>query len=367
MSINQNKYSRHNFFMNLALMQAKKNLGNTNKNPAVGCVIVKNNFVISSGYTGIKGRPHAEQNALSYSRNDIRDSYLYVTLEPCSNYGKTPPCVKSIIKNKIKKVFFSLKDLDPRSNNKSTKQFKKNRIKAHCGILSSEMNNFYRSYYKSKVCGLPFVTAKMAVSKDFYTKNKKGKWITNEFSRGRVHLMRRNHDCILSSSKTIADDNSYLTCRILGLEKRSPVRIILDKRLETSIRSNVVKTAYKYRTIIFFNRNNKKKIKALRNLKIKLVRTSLKADGNFDIRKILCKIKKFGFSRIFLESGIKLTTFFLRENLVDDFHLYISGKKLGINGSNNFIKFIKLFFKNKIPINEKVNLHEDKLITYRFT
>ena len=353
--------------MNLALMQAKKNLGNTSKNPTVGCVIVKNNFVISTGCTGIKGRPHAEHNALSYSSNDIKDSYLYVTLEPCSSYGKTPPCVKSIIKNKIKKVFFSLKDPDPRSNNKSIKQFKKNRVKAHCGILSSEVKNFYRSYYKSKVCGLPFVTAKMAVSKDFYTKNKKGKWITNEFSRGRVHLMRKNHDCILSSSKTIADDNSSLTCRIMGLEKRSPTRVILDKRLETSIRSTIVKTAYKYRTIIFFNRNNKKKIKTLKNLKVKLVKTSLKEDGSLDIKKILFKIKKFGFSRIFLESGIKLTTFFLRENLVDDFHLYISGKKLGINGSNNFIKFIKLFFKNKIPINEKVNLHEDKLITYRFT
>jgi len=353
--------------MNLALMQAKKNLGNTNKNPAVGCVIVKNNFVISSGCTSIKGRPHAEQNALSYLGNDKKSSYLYVTLEPCSNYGKTPPCVKLIIKSKIKKIFFSLKDPDPRSYNKSIKQFKKNSVNAHCGILSSEMKNFYRSYYKSKESNLPFVTAKMAVSKDFYTKNKKGKLITNEFSRGRVHLMRKNHDCILSSSKTIADDNSFLTCRILGLEKCSPVRIILDKRLETSIRSNVVKTAYKYRTIIFFNRNNKKKIKALRNSKIKLVRISLKADRNFDIKKILLKIKKLGFLRIFLESGLKLTTYFLREDLVDDFHLFISGKKLGNNGSNNFKKVIKLFFRNKVSINEKVNLHEDKLITYRFT
>jgi diaminohydroxyphosphoribosylaminopyrimidine deaminase/5-amino-6-(5-phosphoribosylamino)uracil reductase len=352
--------------MKLALMQAKKNLGNTSDNPAVGCVIVKNNFVMSSGCTGINGRPHAEQNALIYSRNDIKKSNLYVTLEPCSNYGKTSPCVKSIIKSKINKVFFSLKDPDPRSNNKCTKQFKKNRVKVNCGILSSEMKNFYRSYYKSKVCGLPFVTAKMAVSKDYYTKNNKGKWITNEFSRGRVHLMRQNHDCVLSSSKTISDDNSSLTCRIMGLEKRSPTRIILDKKLEISTRSTIVKTAYKYRTIIFFNRNNKKKIKTLKNLKIILVKTSLKDDGNFDIKKILFKIKKFGFSRIFLESGLKLTTYFLTEGLIDDLHLFISSKKLGNNGSNNFKKVIKLFSKNIKFVNEKVNLHGDKLITYRF-
>ena len=95
--------------MKLALLQAKKNLGNTSDNPAVGCVIVKNNFVMSSGCTGINGRPHAEQNALIYSRNDIKKSNLYVTLEPCSNYGKTSPCVKSIIKSKINKVFLFFK------------------------------------------------------------------------------------------------------------------------------------------------------------------------------------------------------------------------------------------------------------------
>ena len=350
--------------MNLALMQAKKNLGNTNKNPAVGCVIVKNNFVISSGYTGIKGRPHAEQNALSYSRNDIRDSYLYVTLEPCSNYGKTPPCVKSIIKNKIKKVFFSLKDLDPRSNNKSTKQFKKNRIKAHCGILSSEMNNFYRSYYKSKESNLPFVTAKMAVSKDFYTKNKKGKLITNEFSRGRVHLMRSNHDCILTSVNTVIKDNPRFTCRVPGLEHNSPSRIILDKKLKIPITSNVVRSAHMNRTIIFFNKINQKKIKFLKNLGIKLINTSLSGGKNFDLVDILVKIKSLGFSRIFLESGLNLTTNFLNKDLVNDFQLFISSKKLGTNGNNSFKKNMKFFLRKSKFINEKVNLFDDKLISY---
>jgi len=108
MSIKQNKQSKHSFFMKLALMQAQRNLGNTKENPAVGCVIVKNDCIISAGCTGINGRPHAEQNAITYSKNDIKNSDLYVTLEPCSHYGKTPPCVKTIIRNKIKRVFFSL-------------------------------------------------------------------------------------------------------------------------------------------------------------------------------------------------------------------------------------------------------------------
>ena len=97
MSTNQNKYLAHNFFMSLALMQAQKNLGNTKENPSVGCVIVKNDFIISMGCTGVSGRPHAEQNALNVSKNNIKDSDIYVTLEPCSNYGKTPPCTNTCL------------------------------------------------------------------------------------------------------------------------------------------------------------------------------------------------------------------------------------------------------------------------------
>ena len=161
--------------MKLALMQAQRNLGNTKENPAVGCVIVKNNCIISAGFTGINGRPHAEQNAITYSKKDINNSDLYVTLEPCSHYGKTPPCVKTIIRNKIKRVFFSLKDPDLRSYNKSTKQLKKNKIVVQNGILGSVIKNFYKSYFKYKENIPPFVTAKMAISKDFYTNSKKKK------------------------------------------------------------------------------------------------------------------------------------------------------------------------------------------------
>ena len=125
MSTNPSKYQKNSYFMGLALQQAHKSLGNTKENPSVGCVIVKNNHVISAGFTGINGRPHAEQNAINFSKKNVKNSELYVTLEPCSHYGKTPPCVNKIIKSKIKKVFFSIKDPDPRSYNKSTELFKR--------------------------------------------------------------------------------------------------------------------------------------------------------------------------------------------------------------------------------------------------
>jgi diaminohydroxyphosphoribosylaminopyrimidine deaminase/5-amino-6-(5-phosphoribosylamino)uracil reductase len=205
----------------------------------------------------------------------------------------------------------------------------------------------------------------MAISKDFYTNSKKKKWITNKFSRGRVHLMRSNHDCILTSVNTIIIDNPRFTCRIHGLEDNSPSRIILDKRLKIHITSNIVRSANKYRTIIFFNKIDQKKIKVLKNLKIELVKIPLSEDGNFDLKYILMKVKILGFSRIFLESGLNLTTNFLNKGLVDDFQLFISSKNLGKNGNNSFKKNMKLFFKNRKFTNEKVNLFGDKLISYR--
>ena len=350
--------------MKLALMQAQKNLGNTKSNPAVGCVIVKDNSVISAGATGMNGRPHAEQNAIAYSKNSIKNSDLYVTLEPCSHYGQTPPCVKTIIRHKIKRVFFSQKDPDLRSYDKSTKLLRRKKIRVQNRILEYDIKDFYKSYFKYKKKLLPFVTAKMAISKDFFTANIKKKWITNKYSRGRVHLMRSNHDCILTSVNTVVIDNPKLTCRIPGLENNSPTRIILDKNLRIPIKSNIVRSANKHRTIIFFNRIKQKKIKILKRLKIKLIKISLSENQNFDLENILVKIRSLGFSRIFIESGLNLITNFLNKGLVDDFQLFISSKKLGKNGKNNFKKNMKLFLKKRKFVNNKINLFGDKLISY---
>ena len=158
MSTNQNKKHKSSYFMKLALHQAKCSLGNTKENPAVGCVVVKDNHIISVGHTSANGRPHAEHNAINYSKINPKDSELYVTLEPCSHYGKTPPCVKSIIRSKINKVFFSINDPDTRSYNKSTIILKRSGIAVHPNILNKEIKFFYRSYIKSKKSALPFVT-----------------------------------------------------------------------------------------------------------------------------------------------------------------------------------------------------------------
>ena len=273
--------------------------------------------------------------------------------------------MNAIIKNKIKKVYFSLKDPDDKSFDKSSKKLKKNKISVKHGILESEIKEFYRSYhiYKKRE-KFPFVTGKIAISKDYLTVNKKAKWITNNFSRGRVHLMRNNHDCILTSANTVIKDNPKLTCRIKGLEENSPSRVILDKKLKIPITSNIVKSAKNWRTIIFFHKIDQKKIKALKNFKIKLIRMPVGIDGNFDLENILMKLKTLSFSRIFIESGLNLTAGFLNKDLVDDFQLFISSKKLGKNGNNSFKRNMQLFLKNKKFSTANVNLFNDKLISF---
>ena len=351
--------------MKLALEQAKKILGNTKENPAVGCVITKDGQLIGVGSTSINGRPHAEQNAINLSKINPANSELYVTLEPCSHYGKTPPCVELIIKKRIKKVFFSIKDPDSRSFNKCSGKLRRSGIVVNNNVLKDEVNFFYRSYLKNKKSNMPFVTCKLAISKDFYTINKNSKWITNKLSRGRVHLMRSSHDCIMTSSKTIIKDNPRLTCRIDGLKDRSPARILFDKKLKIKVNSKIFKEANKYRTIIFYNQINKKKIKLLRRLKINAYKISLDKDGNIDLRISLIKAKELGFSRIFLESGITLITSFFNKKLIDDFKLFISNIYLGKNGNGNVKKYLSSFLKNKKRILERVNLSGEKLISYK--
>tara|TARA_Y100000590_G_scaffold308594_1_gene348397 strand:- start:1024 stop:2127 length:1104 start_codon:yes stop_codon:yes gene_type:complete len=365
MSTRKNKSNIHSYYMKLALSQANIILGNTGKNPAVGCVITKNNHLLSAAHTSFNGRPHAEANAIKLSKNDISNSNIYVTLEPCSHYGKTPPCVNFIIKKKIKNVFFSIKDPDLRSFNKAIKILKKKRIKVQYGICSKKINNFYNSYIKSKKNTFPFVTCKLAASKDLFTINNKKKWITNKYSRSRVHLMRSYHDCILTSSETVIRDNPTLTCRIDGLEKFSPVRIVLDKKLRIPINSEILKNSLKYKTIIFYNYLKNQKIQKLKKLKIKLYRLPVNKNGDIDLKILLYKIKKLGFSRIFVESGLKLASSFFKNDLVDDFKLFLSNTHLKKNGKGSLNEILNSFLKNKKKAYEKVNLFGDKLISYK--
>ena len=250
--------TNHKYYLNLAFQLAEKNLGKTKSNPSVGTVVVKNNSVISSGVTSINGRPHAEFNALKNEKN-IFGANLYTTLEPCSHYGLTPPCVNIIIKKNIKNVYYGFEDPDFRSYQKAKKILKKKKINAKL-IKINNFKNFYSSYFFNKKYKLPFITAKIAISNDYYSINKKYKWITNEKSRRTTHLLRSKNDCIFSTAKSINKDNSLLNCRIEGLNKYIPDLFIIDINLKLKKNLTIIQMAKLRKTFLITKKINKKKI-----------------------------------------------------------------------------------------------------------
>ena len=352
MSIKQIKDS---FYIKLAYQLADINIGSTGSNPSVGVVVVKNNSVLSSGQTSINGRPHAESNALKNKLN-YRYSDLYVTLEPCSHYGRTPPCTKNIISKKINRVIFSINDIDPRSNNLASRALRKKKITTKKLLLRNFSKNFYKSYFTQLSSELPYVDGKLAVSKDFFTINKKSKWITNKSSRKLANFLRSKYDCLLTTSKTINDDDPLLSCRIEGLEKKSPDLIILDRLFK--IKKNIKILKNKKRNIYILTYiDNPKKEKFFKKNNVKIVKLKKKVNHFNNLKNIFYMIKKLGYNRILVESGITFLDQLIKYNLIKNFYLFKSPIKLARNGLNNnnpaHLKKISISRKDKIKVNLK--------------
>ena len=341
MFINRNK---ENIYQFLSLELAKQNLGSTKSNPSVGCIIEKNNSVISSGVTNIDGRPHAEYNALNKKIN-FKNSSLYASLEPCTHFGKTPPCVRLIKKKRIKKVNFSLFDYDVRTRKKSIKILKKAKIKTKTNILKSFANEIYQSYRLNKNKSLPLINYKLAISKDYFSVNKKSKYITNLQSLKIAQFLRSQHDCILTTSKSVINDNSILNCRIEGLEHKSPDIIIIDRNNKMRENLNIFKKN-KNKKIIFSSYFKSKKFK---DSKIYLI------DHNYDFSQMIRKIFNLGYRRILIEAGLTFFNYCIKERKIHNLYLFMSKNKLlkyGTNyASSAFLKRVKINNLNKVRVN----------------
>ncbi len=348
----------HNLFSNLAFNLAEKNLGKTKDNPSVGCVVVKNNVVISSGYTSLNGRPHAEYNALNKNIN-FKGSYMYVTLEPCTHFGLTPPCTNLIKKKKISKVFYCFDDPDKRTNKKA-KKILSNVVKL--SNIFGKNRYFYKGYFLNKQKKFPLIDAKLAISNDYYTINRKSKWITNSRSRKVAHLIRSKYDCILSTSSSINKDNSILNCRIEGLNNLKPDLIIIDRKLRLKKNLKIFSLPKQRKIYIFTMSNNKKKISFFKKKGAKIVKIKgLDQKENFNL--LFKKIFLIGYGRVLIETGLTFMNKLLKYKLINDLYLFKSNeylKKRGYNISSvNLIKKFKL--KNKI----KVNLKSENLYKVR--
>ena len=351
--------TKNNFFINLAYNQAEINLGSTLSNPSVGCIVVKNNSVISSGRTSLNGKPHAEANALKKKIN-FKNSFMYSSLEPCSHYGKTPPCTKKIIEKKIQKVFYSTADVDVRSSNKAKKILNRNKIKVKKSLLLKKGKIFYESYFLQKKNSLPFIDAKLAMSNDYLTINKKKKWITNNASRKVGHLLRSRYNCIISTSKTINEDNSLLNCRIEGMEEKSPSVVIIDRFLKLKKNLKILKSNLK-KIYIFTQVTDETKKKFFKKKGVIFLKYTSHDSSIKEFNNIFKILKKRGFHRIFVESGTIFINLLIKNNFLKNLYLFQSPLNLGKEGKNNssikHIKKARLNNANKI----QVNLNGDSL------
>ena len=367
MSTRKDKFSKKDInYMKLALNLASARHGLTGKNPSVGCVIVKNDQIISIGQTGYNGTPHAEYNAIKNSNQGLEGSKMYVTLEPCSHYGKTPPCTNVIIKKKIGEVIYSIEDVDKKVRGKSFKILKSNNIIVKKDLLKKEITDFYKPYFFNRKNNIPYVTGKIAVSKNNLIYSKGVKKITDVHSNKLTHFLRYKNDSIMISYKTLNKDNPKLDCRLEGLNKFSPKRIILDNNLEMETNSYIYKTVNKNNTIIFYNQAITSKILLFKKKGIQLIKSSLVNNKYFDFKLILKKLYKLDCRNLLVEGGNDLSKNILKNKLFNEFYLFKSSKKLSMLVAHkhfNSFNYLSQNYKSKLKINTK--LGKDSITLYK--
>ena len=351
-------------YLNLALNLAKNMEGLTGTNPSVGSVLVKNDEVISLSSTGYNGTPHSEYSLLNkIDKRITKGSSLYVTLEPCSHYGKTPPCTNIIIDKKISRLVFGTYDIDKRSSKRAKQILKLKKIKVK-NVNVPNINEFYKPYIFQRKNKQPYVVGKIACSKDFFIKSSKSKYISNTYTQSFSHHLRYKNQAILVTYKTVNDDNPLLDCRLPGLNKYSPVKIIIDKSLKVKKNANIFKSI-NTKIIIFYNSGNKKKIKFLKSKKAELINVKLNNDGDFDLRKIMSILYQKNICFLLVEGGNELTSKMIDKNLFNEFYLIKTDNKLRQSGKLNIKKIVyKLSKKFKIKIN--INQYFDKNRITRF-
>lgn len=320
----------HKEYMRQALNLAEKGRGNVSPNPLVGAVIVKEEKIIGQGYHPAYGEAHAEIYALKQAGNKAKDATLYVTLEPCCHYGKTPPCVDAIIKSGIKKVIVAMVDPNPLVSEQGIKKLRENGIEVEVGILEEEAKKLNEVFIKYITTKMPFVTLKIAMTLDGKIASYTGdaKWISGEASRRKVHQLRGEVEAIMVGSGTVLADNPMLTAR--GQEIfTQPRRIVLDSRLQIPLDAKLVQTAKEFSTIVITSQNaDNKKIKALQAKKVEVWEMLLR-DNHIDLFSVMKKLGEMRIDSVLLEGGSTIGFAAIQAGIVDKIQIYIAPKLLG--------------------------------------
>ena len=317
-------------FMRPALKLARRGLGKVSPNPMVGAVVVKNGRIIAQGYHRAFGADHAEVDAFKNASENVAGATLYVTLEPCAHFGKTPPCVNAIIERKIGRVVIGMQDPDRRVNGKSIALLKEKGIAVTVGVLESECRALNEIYVKHRSTGLPFVTLKWAQSLDGKIATAAGSstWITSPPSLKLAHKLRATHDAILVGAGTILKDNPQLTTRLI--RGRNPLRVVLDSNLKLPEDRKVFQGLDKAPTLLATTAwDEKDKLAARRALGIEVSIVPPDADGRVDLKALLKMLGKRDISSLLVEGGAETITSFLRLGLADRVMAIIAPKIMG--------------------------------------
>jgi diaminohydroxyphosphoribosylaminopyrimidine deaminase/5-amino-6-(5-phosphoribosylamino)uracil reductase len=321
-------------YMALALSLGRRGQGNTWPNPSVGAVLVKDGVILSRGWTQPGGRPHAETEALRRLLGAAQGATLYVTLEPCSHQGKTPPCADAIIKAGITRVVSALEDPNPEVAGQGHEKLRAKGITVDVGLDAEEARRIHAGHITRIQKGRPFVTLKMALSKDGKVglAGRKRVTISGEAARNRVFQMRAQHDAILVGIGTVLSDNPQLGCRLPGLFERSPVRVVLDANLRVPLAAAVVATVRETPSWVFTS-HDASEIAAdiVQQRGCKVFRVAAR-NGKLDLNEVLKTLAGEGITRLMVEGGPTVAASFVADDLVDEAVLLHGEKDIGADG-----------------------------------
>ena len=315
-------------FMKRAIELAKKGIGFTAPNPMVGAVIVKDGKIIGEGYHKKCGDLHAERNAFANLTESAEGASIYVTLEPCCHYGRTPPCTEAIIENKISKVFIGSKDPNPLVSGKGARLLREHGIEVIEDFLKDECDEINPIFFHYITQKTPYTALKYAMTLDgkIASRSGKSKWITGAAARKHVHSLRGLYSGILAGIGTVLADDPMLNCR---LDKaHQPLRIIADSNLRIPLESNICTTAHDYPTMIACIRYDDGKKRALEDMGITVI-TVPERNGNVDLIYLMGILGEMQISSVLIEGGGEIAECALRENIVNHVYSYIAPKILG--------------------------------------
>ena len=316
-------------YMRLAMQLAGNAIGRTSPNPLVGAVIVKDNRVVGCGWHRKAGTPHAEVHALNQAGELAQGADVYVTLEPCAHYGKTPPCSKALVEAKVKNVYGGLLDVNPKVAGKGFKILEDAGIHVEYGFLQDELRKQNEVFFKWIEHKKPFVVLKAAMTLDgkIATATGQSKWITNETSRAYGYKLRDIYDGIMVGINTVIEDNPMLTARVDG--GKNPIRIVVDSSLKIDINANVVQDKSAKTIVATTDKADKDKILKLQAQDVDVIVVDKDENDKVDIEKLLDILGQQNICSILVEGGATLSGSFVAKKLVDKVYFFIAPKIIG--------------------------------------